>query len=48
MVCLESIQPINIFKKVTDLEQGTLVPFKVLPLGPHTLIPAFLPLDKTI
>jgi len=48
MVYPESIQPINILKKVTDLEKWYLSPFKVLPLGPHTLIPAFLPLFKTI
>lgn len=42
-VWLESIQPFNIKK----LDNGTLVPFDLLPLGPHKLIPVFLPLFKT-
>ena len=48
MVCPESIQPINIKKKVTDLEQWYLSPLQSTPLGTSTLIPAFLPLFKTI
>ena len=43
-VWLESIQPFNIKK----LDNGTLVPFNLLPLGPHKLIPVFLPLFRTI
>ena len=33
MVCPESIQPINIKKKVTDLEQWYLSPLQSTPLG---------------
>jgi hypothetical protein len=46
-VCLETTQPFNI-KKGFYLEQYTLFPFKLLPLGPQTLIPAILPVFKTI
>ena len=48
MVCPESIQPINIFKKVTNLEQWYLSPLQSTPLGTSHTFPAFLPLFKTI
>ena len=40
MVCLESIQPINIKKKVTDLEQWHLGPLQSTPLATSHTYPS--------
>ena len=42
MVCPESIQPINIKKKVTDLEQWYLSPLQSTPLGTTHTYPSIL------